>query len=62
MPKPSNDLVSTKITRETKNQLEFIKSQYRLATPAQGKGDYAALAHLVELEYERCRVAFATQA
>lgn len=62
MPKANNDLVSTKITRDTKDKLEFIKSQYRLTTPSQGKGDYAALAYLVEQEYERCRVAFAAQA
>ena len=51
MPKPNNDLVSTKITRVTKNQLAFIKSQSQ--HPSQG--DYAALAPLVQVEFDRLR-------
>ena len=62
MPKPSNDLVSTKITRLCKQQVEFIKSQYMVSAPDLATGDYTALAHLVDLEYERLRQALVTQA
>ena len=59
MTKAYDDLVSTKITASTKAKLQFIKSQY---LPPIGKSDYAALAHLVEQEYLRCRAALANQA
>lgn len=53
IPRCNPDLVSTKITRNTKTQLEFIKCQYRAQGLDLAKGDYYALAHLVSAEFDR---------
>ena len=53
MPKPNNDLVSTKITRSTKQQLQFVKAQYLFEKSPLAISDYNALAHLVQQEYDR---------
>jgi hypothetical protein len=53
IPRCNPDLVSTKITRATKSQLEFIKSQYRAQGLALARGDYYALAPLVQVEFDR---------
>ena len=55
IPRCNPDLVSTKVTRTTKSQLEFIKSQYRAQGLALAKGDYYALAPLVQAEFDRLR-------
>ena len=60
--KKNNDLVSTKITRACKQKLEFIKSQYLASDTKLATGDYTALAHLVEQEYDRLRLALINQA
>lgn len=53
MPKTNPDLISTKILRKTKNQLEFIKAAYRVQGHEAAKGDAYAIAHLVEQEFQR---------
>jgi hypothetical protein len=60
IPRCNPELVSTKISRTTKDQLQFIKSQYRALGLDQAKGDYYALAPLVQVEFDRL-VALLTQ-
>ena len=55
MPKPNNNLVSTKITDTSKIKLEFIKAYYSgmLEYKDYCKSDYASLEHLINNEYYR---------
>ena len=50
MPKPNHDLVSIKIKKTSRQQLQVIKA-FQLGYPVLGKSDYAMLEALIDAQY-----------